>query len=55
MNDTKEVLFEEYCKLCKHFSKDDCDDPCNECLSASYNIDSHKPVNFEEYKRRKDK
>ena len=52
MNDTKECLFEQYCKTCKYFEKEGWEDPCNDCLGESYNIDSHKPVNYEEDERR---
>lgn len=52
MNDTKECLFETYCKTCKHFEKEDWVDPCNDCLSEPYNIDSYRPVKYEEDERR---
>lgn len=44
----KEVYFNKYCKDCKHINVDDDEDPCNECLTNSVNLYSHKPVNFEE-------
>jgi hypothetical protein len=57
MNDnysTKEVYFDEYCCKCVH--KDDPErmsdmheeDVCHWCLGVPYNINSHKPVRFEE-------
>ena len=36
------------CKECKHEKVDEVDDPCNECLTYPSNINSHKPVKFEE-------
>lgn len=38
----KEVYFDKYCKNCKHTKREDWKDPCN--------IDSHKPLNYEEDK-----
>ena len=45
---TKEVYFDEYCKLCKHYDKGAEEDPCFDCLNCGFNYDSHKPVEFEE-------
>lgn len=47
----KEVYFHEYCPKCKHRKKDESDDICNECLAQGYNINSHKPIKFEEQKK----
>jgi predicted DCC family thiol-disulfide oxidoreductase YuxK len=47
---TKIVYFDQYCPLCKHTSVSETEDPCNECLTYPVNIESHKPVNFEENK-----
>lgn len=47
MDNIKEVIYEGYCRICKHFPLRDQDDPCNSCLTQSWNINSHKPVNFE--------
>lgn len=52
MNDTKECMFDIFCKTCRYFEKEDWEDPCNDCLTESYNIDSHKPVNYKEDERR---
>ena len=46
--DTKEVYFNEYCKLCKNKLLKEYEDPCNECLATPANINSHKPINYEE-------
>ena len=46
--DYKEVYFHEYCKTCRYQSVDDAKDPCNECLSEPVNLNSHKPVGWEE-------
>ena len=50
----KEVYFDQYCKTCKHKdAKDEKDEePCAECLSYPTNLYSHKPINYEENKRR---
>ena len=40
--------FDEYCKTCKHFKLDENEDPCNECLAETVNVDSRKPVHYEE-------
>lgn len=48
----KEVYFHEYCKTCKHEKTEETEDPCNECLDESINLYSHKPVNYEEVKKR---
>lgn len=46
--ETKEVYFNEYCKMCKYQLTKETEDPCNECLTSPSNIDSHKPILFEE-------
>lgn len=46
--DLKEVFFDKYCKNCKHSDTIEQDDPCFECLANPGNVDSHKPVKFEE-------
>ena len=48
MNDTRECLFNIYCKTCKYEDVEDVEDPCNECLGEPFNLNSHKPVNYEE-------
>ena len=48
VKNTKEVYFYKYCKDCKHRDVNEVDDPCNECLTYPSNINSHKPVKFEE-------
>ena len=48
----KEVYFDRYCERCEHFSEDDGEDPCNECLENFVNTYSHKPVNFKEKNKR---
>ena len=50
MNDTKEVLFDVYCPLCKHKGKKEDESPCDECLNEGVNLDSHKPVKWKEDK-----
>lgn len=53
MNNTKEVDFLTYCPKCKYYKNLDYEEPCNSCLTQSYMIDSHKPLNFKEKERRK--
>ena len=45
---TKEVYFNQWCPKCSHYNKSETKDPCNECLTQGWNIDSHKPINFKE-------
>lgn len=44
----KEVYFDEYCRLCKHSSKKETEEPCDSCLEEPVNLYSHKPVKWEE-------
>ena len=44
----KEVYFDQYCKTCKHKDVAEEKDPCHGCLSEPTNLNSHKPVNWEE-------
>ena len=37
-----------WCNQCKYKNIDDTEDPCYECLDEPVNIDSHKPVYFED-------
>lgn len=46
MENTKEVMFYKWCKECKNFETPETDDPCNECLTQPWNVDSTKPINF---------
>ena len=43
----KEVRFDEYCKKCKHWEKEENEDPCYICLEDGWG-ESEKPVKFEE-------
>lgn len=44
----KEVYFDLYCKKCKHEKLGETETPCYECLGEPLNLDSHKPVRYEE-------
>ena len=46
--ETKFVNFDQYCNKCKNSKTAETEDPCDECLANPTNIDSHKPINFEE-------
>ena len=48
----KEVYFNEYCNSCKHKKEAENDEPCNECLTYPVNVYSHKPINYEEDKKK---
>ena len=48
MEDHKEVYFHNYCKKCKHWDKKESEEPCDECLEEPLNLESHKPIKFEE-------
>ena len=52
---TMEVEFHEYCPICKHTDVPETKDPCNECLGAPYNLNSRKPINWEEDDERRNK
>lgn len=45
-----EVDFKKYCKTCKHKELGEQFDPCNECLDYGYNLNSRKPIRWEEKK-----
>lgn len=51
-NEYKEVYFHEYCKMCKHWDKNENQDPCFECLDEPVNQYSHKPLKFEEKEKK---
>lgn len=44
----KEVDFHKYCKTCKYSKTKETEEPCDECLSVSYNYASRRPINWEE-------
>lgn len=44
----KEVYFHEYCKKCKHRKVANTEEPCNECLGEPLNLNTHRPVKYEE-------
>lgn len=44
----KEVYFHEYCEKCKHKKLAEHETPCNGCLSETLNLNTHKPVKYEE-------
>jgi hypothetical protein len=45
------VDFKKYCKTCKHKELGEKFDPCNECLDYGYNLNSQKPMKWEEKKK----
>lgn len=50
ITEPKEVRFDIWCEQCKYNDRDEIKDPCNECLAYPTNVDSEKPVYFEEKK-----
>lgn len=50
-NQYKLVDFKKYCKTCKHKDVKAIEDPCNECLGEGANLNSEKPVKYEEEER----
>lgn len=44
----KEVRFDVYCQICKHSGAKEDDSPCCVCLATPANINSHKPIKWEE-------
>ena len=48
----KEVYFHQYCKTCKHKDLAGTEEPCNECLHEPSAPNSHKPVKYEEDKKK---
>lgn len=44
----KEVDFFTYCPKCKNAQKDGTEEPCNECLTCGFRLNTRKPINFEE-------
>ena len=47
MGETKEVFFDEYCKICNHYLKSESEEPCFSCLEDPVRAYSHKPEKFE--------
>lgn len=49
---TKEVYYDKWCPKCEYRKLEEKDfkpeDPCWDCLTQGFNIDSHKPVCFKE-------
>ena len=46
--ENKEVYFNEFCPKCVHKDKQENESPCDDCLIYGFNVNSHKPVRFEE-------
>ena len=46
----KIVTYEKYCKKCRHYKENESDpkSKCWDCLNEPINIDSRKPIHFEE-------
>ena len=44
----KEVRFDIYCKKCKHENESEFESPCCDCLAQGWNVNSKKPISFEE-------
>lgn len=48
----KEVYFETYCKTCKYKDRKEEQLPCCDCLEEPVNLQSNKPVKWEEKTRK---
>ena len=46
----RECDYFTYCKTCKHFDKEENEEPCDECLEACMNEGTNKPRLWEEKK-----
>lgn len=44
----KEVDFKTYCQTCKYKDLRETDDPCSECMDNSLNLESRKPIKWED-------
>ncbi len=44
----KLVFFNEYCEKCRYFEKMEEEEPCYSCLAEPVNLNSRKPVKWEE-------
>ncbi|MCC8151363.1 MAG: hypothetical protein LIO96_07910 [Lachnospiraceae bacterium] len=44
----KEVDFHTYCPTCKYAKQAENEKPCDACLEECVNVNSHKPVKWEE-------
>lgn len=42
------VYFGKYCKTCKREKLPENKPPCDECLKNPINLNSHRPVNYED-------
>lgn len=51
----KIVAFHEYCYKCKHRDLYGYEEPCNECLNNPTNVNSRKPVKYEEDEKKVNK
>lgn len=50
MDNLKHVNFDAWCPTCKHYSTEETEEPCNECLTNPAREYSHKPEKWEEKK-----
>lgn len=44
MDEKVKIVDFTYCKTCKYGSKEESEEPCDECLNTFTNENSHKPV-----------
>ena len=51
----KLVEFDKWCGSCINCNKKEVEEPCNDCLGNPVNDDSHKPIHWEEDKKRSKK
>lgn len=48
----KEVYFDQYCPNCEYYNLKESEEPCSICLCQSVNQYSHKPIKYEEARRK---
>ena len=53
VNDYKEVYFDQYCKKCKNQKLKETEEPCSECIAEATNLNTHRPVYYEEKETRR--
>jgi hypothetical protein len=50
--DYKEVYFHEYCKKCEHKKLEETEEPCSDCMAEPTNLQTHRPVRYEEKEKK---
>ena len=48
IGDLKEVFYDKFCHKCVHEKLAENEEPCCDCLNEPGNVDSHRPIYFEQ-------